>query len=136
MKKIHILITIFLVAIIVSVAAFSQINKARKTNSSPTDSTGNREVVDYTIEMDNFKFSPNVIKAEPGQTIKVKLKSINGSHDFEAPGLNVKSNTLSTGKEQSITISIPADADGKMYEFYCTFHKDMGMTGTIQVEKS
>lgn len=92
-------------------------------------------ILDFTIEMENYKFSPNVIEANAGDILSVRVRSKQGTHDFVIDDLNTRTDRLDTGVVQLIEIEIPEDAQGKTYEFYCSVgnHKQLGMTGTLKI---
>jgi len=99
------------------------------------DDNSDENVPDYSIQLSDFTFTPNIISASAGETITVKLENNEGTHDFVIDELNVKSNLLSSNESQTITITLPEDSAGETYEFYCSFgnHRQMGMVGTLQV---
>lgn len=136
MKKI--IIPILIIAIIIGITALYINNKQNSvtstTNLSPIDSSGNKDVVQYAIDMDNYSFSPNIIKAQPGTDLRIKITNKNGIHNLKIDKLNYESEMFYSGDSKIITIKIPSDASGE-YEFYCGFsnHKAMGMTGKLQV---
>ena len=105
------------------------------TNRSQVDKNGNRDVVQYVIDMDNFSFTPSFMRADPGKDFKIQLNSKNGSHRLIIDGLNYDSGIISEGQTKIVTISIPANAKGE-YEFHCGVgnHKDMGMMGKLQID--
>ena len=106
-------------------------NAAPTENTETTAATGSLDVM-----MTNFKFSPSTLTAKAGETIVINLTSEGGSHDFVIDELGVKSQTLSSGKTQTIEITIPADAtSGTTYEYYCSIdgHRALGMVGTLTV---
>jgi len=106
------------------------------TTTSSQTNNDDQSPADYTIELSSFKFSPNLIEANPGQTIKVRLSNLSGEHDFVIDELNVRSELLGAGDSQTIEIKIPEAASGKIYEFYCAVsnHRAMGMVGTLRIK--
>lgn len=89
---------------------------------------------DYTMELDNYSFSPSVIEAKAGGTVTIKLVSLSNMHDFVIDELDVQSSALGNGDEEVIEINIPEDAEGE-YEFYCSIgsHRQLGMVGILKV---
>jgi plastocyanin len=124
----------FIVAAVLSFALFTLTACQPTTTESPTGETS--EPVDFTIEMSSFEFSPSTIEAEAGSTIKIKLVGEDIDHDFIIDGLDVQSPQLSRGESKIITVTIPSDAAGKSFEFYCGVgsHKESGMVGTLKVK--
>lgn len=89
---------------------------------------------DYTLNLENFSFTPNVMEAKAGETLTVKIVNVGGFHDFVIDELGVKSKQLAEGESELIEIMIPADATGE-YEFYCSVgnHRAQGMFGTLTI---
>jgi plastocyanin len=89
----------------------------------------------YDITMSNFTFSPNIIEATPGETLTVSLTSIGETHDFVIDELDVQSFLLGSNESQDLTITIPDNASGNVYQFYCSVgnHREMGMVGEIRI---
>jgi uncharacterized cupredoxin-like copper-binding protein len=98
---------------------------------------GEDEVVDYVLDLASFTFTPNVLMAEPGQTLKVKLTNVQGFHDFVIDELNVASKQLQEGESVVVEIEVPMSAAGQSYEFYCSVgnHRAQGMVGTLEVSE-
>lgn len=90
--------------------------------------------VDYTLDMQNFSYTPNIMEAKPGQTLMVKIVNTQGFHDLVIDELDVASNQISEGEEEIVEIQIPEDATGE-YEFYCSVgnHRAQGMFGTLMI---
>lgn len=100
------------------------------TNSATVDGAGEAMVVNMAAS--NFSFTPNVISAKLGQTVRVELAGAGMQHDFAIDELGVKSPLVQPG--QSTTVEFVADTVGT-FEFYCSVgnHRQMGMTGTLTV---
>jgi plastocyanin len=108
----------------------------RPTQQSPVGENGNQDVLDYAIEMVSYFFEPNIMEAEAGQTLQVKLTSTDGTHhNFVIDELGVRSSTLGVGESETIEILIPSDASGKTYTFYCSQpgHRQNGQVGTLTI---
>lgn len=109
-----------------------------ETSEAPTESAeAMAQKPDMTIDMSMFKFSPNLIEAEAGQTLTIKLTNSEGLHDLVIDELNVQSEQILAGKETLVTIEVPADLEpGTEYEFYCSVnsHRAQGMVGTFRVK--
>ncbi|MFA6251533.1 MAG: cupredoxin domain-containing protein [Candidatus Paceibacterota bacterium] len=151
MKKILIVVGV-LVLVIVIVVILVQKNKAGDlkgfvdTNSLPIEapSSNQQELtnlensttqnkVSFAINGGNFYFKPNIITAKQGDVISVTFKNDDGFHDFVIDEFNVKTQTLKSGGEETITFTV--DKKGS-FEFYCSVgsHRQMGMKGTLIVE--
>ena len=114
--------------------------EASESDSAPAPESVEAEsamesAVDYTLDMAPFSFTPNVIEAEAGTTIRVKVVNKQGTHNFMLDELNVASKTINVGESDIVEIVIPEDASGNEYEFYCGVgnHRAMGMVGTLKV---
>lgn len=86
------------------------------------------------VSVDNWNFSPNVITAKKGETVKVRLTGVAGSHGFSVPELGINT-TVSAG--QTVDVELPTDTAGS-FSFRCSVpcgsgHRDM--TGTITVSE-
>jgi len=105
------------------------------TSISPTDPDADAAMVGYALDMSPFKFNPNLIEAEPGQKVTVKLTNSQGTHNFNIDELGVKSSTISSGGEDTVVINIPANAVPGDYEFYCGIgnHRQLGMVGILRI---
>ncbi len=91
----------------------------------------------YAIDMFNFGYSIEQIKAAPGDTITIDLSSSNGTHDFVIDELNVRSDTVNTGGNALVTFTIPQSAAGQTYEYYCSImnHRAQGMVGKLVISE-
>lgn len=106
-----------------------------ESSESAGESMMENDAVDYTVDMQNYSFTPNMLEGKPGQTLKVKLVNVSGFHDFVIDELNVNSGRTQEGDSVVVEIPIPEDAAGKTYAFYCSVgnHRAMGMEGTLKV---
>lgn len=88
---------------------------------------------DHPVVATDSAFDTSAITAKPGDTITL---TNNGflEHDFVVDELGIDSGLASNG--QSITITIPEDAEPGDFEFYCSVpgHKEAGMFGTLTIE--
>ena len=135
LKNPALIIVVVISLVLVLVCGFILLSSTQTpTQTSPTNSDGNKEVVDYTLELKSFSFSPDQMNAEPGETIKVKLKSIDMAHTFTLTELGINE-TINAGESKTVQIKIPLNAGGKTYEFHCTMpgHQQSGMTGKLNV---
>lgn len=90
------------------------------------------DVID--VEGGMFYFKPNEIKVKLGEKVKIKLTSVEGTHDFVIDEFDVKSKMLNKGESDEFEFT--ADKEGT-FEFYCAVsnHRQMGMVGKLIVEK-
>lgn len=144
------------IAILVFVGAFFVLTMANKNKTANNESTGNGTtssvvpktasdsanatasamsegaVKEFTVEGSPFKFVPNVLTVNQGDTVKIVFKNVGGMHDFVIDELGIKTKVLQSGDSE--TVEFIADKKGT-YQFYCSVanHKAMGMTGTLAV---
>ena len=123
---------IAIVAGIVVLALILIFNLNSNKNNSENNSNSNSVT---EITMTNFSFEPNEIKAKPGEKLEIKIKNNVGSHNFAIKDLDLKTDVLKSGEEQTINIEIPNES-GKTYEYRSTFDNqdELGMVGKIIVE--
>lgn len=105
---------------------------ATGTDSS-TSSAGSANIKEVMVGGSNYKFEPSQIKVKLGDTVKVRFMNTQGTHNFTIDGLNTKTNTISSGQEE--TIEFTASEVGN-FEYYCSVgnHKEQGMVGSLVVE--
>jgi nitrite reductase (NO-forming) len=104
------------------------------TNTNNNDQS-NVEV-DFEIVAEHLSFTPNLLEARPGETVSVRVTSVDELHDLVIDELDVNTGLLGSGQSAVVEITIPADAtSGQEYEFYCSVgsHRAMGMVGTLRV---
>jgi len=91
---------------------------------------------EISMEMGGFYYAPNVIEAEAGETITVTVENVGGFHDFVIDELDVATEKVNEGETVVATFTIPEDASGTKYEFYCSVgnHRAQGMVGTLMVK--
>lgn len=90
------------------------------------------------ITLDSFKFgySEEMIEVKAGETIELTLTNSDGMHDFRIDELNVKTKTINKGETDTVTFTIPMDAKGKSFEYYCGImnHRQMGQVGKLVIK--
>jgi plastocyanin len=105
------------------------------TDQDPVQDAMSNQVVE--IQMSSFAYSVKEIKAKPGETVTVNLVNAGGSHDFDIDELDIDTEVITTGQENTVDITIPQDAvPGTEYAYYCSVgnHRAQGMEGTIIVQ--
>lgn len=141
MKKINLLLLLLVTLLLSGCSLLLEIadpsSSESDSDSNPPQIQVNEGDIDFIIEMVNFKFKPNEITASPGETIKIKLSSTAGTHDFVIDELKIQSDTLSKWEEEILEFKVPINAAGKEYEFYSSqgIQKRLGMTGTLTVRR-
>jgi len=79
-----------------------------------------------TVKASNYKFAPKTLTITKGS--KVTWNWVNGSHTVTFVKGTFNKSLNSTHPHVSRTFANPGT-----YKYYCTFHKSLGMTGTIIV---
>lgn len=102
-------------------------------NTTPTPEAVLGNVVEVTVEGSNYKFSPAVITAKKGDTVKLVFSSSGGIHDLLIDEFGVQTSQLGEGEGEEV--EFVADKIGT-FEYYCSVgnHRKMGMTGKLVVE--
>jgi plastocyanin len=91
------------------------------------DVSGQTEV---EFEMDDFYFSPTVLRGEPGQTITLSVENEGeNAHTFTADELGVDQQ-VEAGEDAHIDVTFPASGQ---VVFVCRFHEGQGMRGALEV---
>jgi nitrite reductase (NO-forming) len=83
--------------------------------------------------LDTLKFDPSELTVSPGQEIHVVNKG-NLQHDFIVDELDMATDLLDSGDEQTVTV--PDDAEPAEYTYYCSVpgHRQAGMEGKLTVK--
>jgi plastocyanin len=96
-----------------------------------------KKVAVRKITVDSFKFgySTKQIDVKAGETIELTLTNSDGMHDLVIDELNVKTKQIQKGQSDTVTFTIPEDAKGKTFEYYCSVmnHRQMGQVGKLVV---
>lgn len=81
----------------------------------------------------NYYFTPNIMKVQKGDTVKINFKNNDGFHDFKIDEFNIFTPRIKSGETASISFVV--DKSGT-FEYYCSVgtHRLMGMKGTLIVE--
>ena len=96
------------------------------SGSSGGSQSGGTSVM--TIQQNNFFFDPSTFTVQSGDTITIKNGNANTPHTFTIKGTNVDVSNDPLAS-QDVTIDL---APGT-YEFFCKFHVQSGMKGTLTV---
>jgi plastocyanin len=106
------------------------------STQSGSESSSGEDSVDVSgkstmdLEADNFYFEPSTVEGAAGQKITIKVeKEGSTDHTFTIDSENIDV-TLSPGDEQEVSVTFPKSGS---VQFYCKFHKSMGMTGSLEV---
>jgi plastocyanin len=98
------------------------------SNSSSSSSSSNE------VEMYDNYFKPKTITGKPGSTVKIELKN-EGSreHNFKIDGQKKADADVEPGKKASVSVLIPKSGT---VQFYCEYHKGLGMVGKVQASQT
>lgn len=101
-------------------------------NTSTSSPTVLPETKSFTVNGQNFSFSPNTMTVNRGDRVRITFQNQSGTHDLVVDGYNVRTKVLSGG--QSETIEFVANQSGS-FEYFCSVgnHRQMGMKGTLIV---
>lgn len=105
----------------------SQVSTSSDTTASSTSS-----VKEFTITGSPYKFVPNAINVNKGDTVKITFVNAEGTHDLVIDEFNVRTGFVKAG--QSETVTFVADKAGS-FQYYCSVgtHRQLGMWGTLTV---
>lgn len=101
----------------------------------PSSISGNlkNNVREFKVLGSNYMFSPGVMNAKKGETIRIIFYNIEGLHDFKIDELGVYTEFLEANDTQ--TVEFEASKVGT-FEYYCSVsnHRAMGMVGKLNIE--
>jgi plastocyanin len=91
---------------------------------------GTKEVGDEAkVELDDFYFSPTVIKGKPGSQVKLELENESGTeHNLSIDSQSIDQD-VEGGEDATVTVTIPQSGE---VSFYCKYHKSQGMAGALE----
>lgn len=106
-----------------------------ESSASQAAASGSIELV-ATDEGGQFRFLPDRIQVQPGQTVTLRVVNRGASaHDLAVPDLRVETGQIDPGQEKTLTFTAPS-TPGE-YRFICTVpgHEQLGMRGTLVVQR-
>jgi plastocyanin len=90
-----------------------------------------KSLVDITMQDDMFV--PSVLDGTPGQTVMLKLKNTGTQeHNFTLESQKVDTD-VESGESATVKVTFPASGT---LQFFCEYHKSLGMTGSLDVPAS
>ena len=123
----------FLILLAGGIFLLYQKKPAIKQDSTATSTTATNPVKEFNMTVKQWAFDPEVITVKKGDSVRIKIKSIDVSHGFSLPefGFDQK---LEPGKE--VTVEFIASKKGE-FTFFCSVlcgqgHRDM--KGKLVVE--
>lgn len=102
--------------------------------TSPTASSVTTAGQAFTVEGNEYAFSPATLTVKNNQPVTILFKNTGKyPHNFSISELDVKSKTIRTGQEDTVTFT-PTKTGS--FEYVCTVpgHADRGMKGTLLVQ--
>jgi plastocyanin len=106
--------------------AYGGYGSGSSTAKSASSSSGSGS---HAVELNDNSFTPATITGKAGSKVKLALAN-NGAaeHTFTIDSQHVDQ-TLPPGQHATVTVTIPSSGS---VQFYCRFHKSLGMVGTIK----
>jgi plastocyanin len=102
--------------------------KTQTTAASSDDKGGSNEV-----EMYDDYFKPKTISGKAGSTVKIELKNEGSNeHNFKIDGQKADAD-VEPGKNATVSVVIPKSGT---VQFYCEYHKGLGMVGKVQASQT
>jgi plastocyanin len=110
--------------------AYGASSKTTKTTAvSSSSSSGTTEV-----EMDDDYFKPKTISGKAGSTVKIELKNEGSNeHNFKIDSQKQADADVEPGKTATLSVKIPTSGS---VQFYCEYHKGLGMVGTVKASQT
>lgn len=89
---------------------------------------------EYVVTAENFSFSPATMTAKVGDMVRITFKNTEGTHDLVIDELGLNTGITTAGEEVVVDFVV---LNSGSFEYYCSVgqHREMGMVGTLVVEK-
>ena len=111
-------------------ASSSESSSPSPTPPSPAPPANVAGKKTFTIDAEDFFFSPNVLTGSAGQQLTLTIDNQGAAtHTFTIASEHIDV-TLAPGTQQTVKVTFPNSGST---EFLCRFHESMGMTGELQV---
>jgi len=94
-----------------------------------TDLTGAGAMPSVEMELDDNYFGPTFVEVAPGATVKLELKN-EGSRQHTVTTANGVDVAVDPGATGEAVLTAPTSGQ---LDFYCRFHKNTGMQGSVVV---
>ena len=111
----------------------SSSDKTSSSSGSAGGGYGNAPASTSANEVDMYDnyFKSKTISGKAGATVKVTLKNDgNAEHNFKIDSqLKQADADVAPGKTATVSVTIPKSGS---IQFYCEYHKGLGMTGTVK----
>ncbi len=104
-----------------------------EAKESPAEAMKEASTKTFEVDGSNFKFEPNTLTVNDGDTVKITFKNTQGFHNFMIDEFNAKSKTIQANQTDELTFV--ANKKGT-FQYYCGVgnHRAMGMVGTLTVK--
>jgi plastocyanin len=111
-------------------ASSSESSSPSPTPPSPAPPANVAGKKTFTIDAEDFFFSPSVLTGSAGQQLTLTIDNQGAAtHTFTIASEHIDV-TLAPGTQQTVKVTFPNSGST---EFLCRFHESMGMTGELQV---
>lgn len=101
------------------------------TQSAEENQAGDGIVKEIEVTNEDLTFTPKTLTVNRGDVVRVIFTSVGDTHTFTLPEFNVDTGDVAAGEQETVEF---VAAEPGSFEFYCTPHRDMGMTGTLVVQ--
>lgn len=130
-----VLLTAVLALLLLALAACGSGGVKSKASTQKTTNHGVKNVSGLSsvdVEMDDYYFSPTLIKASPGQKLTVHLSN-RGSveHNFSIASQGIHRD-VPPGKTASVRVILPRTGT---ITFFCKYHRARGMAGRLRARQ-
>jgi plastocyanin len=100
-------------------------------SSKPASASNKSKSGSHEVKMYDNYFGPKTISGKPGSTVKIKLKNEGqAQHNFKIDSqLKQADADVKPGATATVSVTIPKSGS---LQFYCEYHKALGMTGTVK----
>lgn len=117
----------------------SSVGEETSTGLEEPTSQPQPEIVEVTIEADEYSFSPSTITVLKGARVRLTLENKGSvSHNYVVNELNLDTGLVAPGSSQTVEFEAPRDDLPAIltYQSYCSVpgHKEAGMIGTINIQ--
>ena len=144
MKKLYIVIVLFVVSVLGWVSSFNKNTKTElvrlenaqaqtKVVAPLRQVSQNAGVLKkFVVTGQNFSFEPSMLSVNKGDKVQIIFKNTAGFHDFRIDEFNTSTKRSKAPSEE--VIEFVADKAGT-FEYYCSVgtHRSMGMKGSLVV---
>jgi len=89
-------------------------------------------VKEFTVDAGAFYFAPSTMSVNQGDTVRITVTNVGGTHDFRLDEFDVATKVLNAG--QSEVVEFIASQSGNFF-YYCSVgnHRAQGMVGNFIV---